>query len=109
MACFDFEQKICFTVRKEASVDVPSAFSPNGDGVNDVVFVDGWGIKELVYFKIFNRWGDLVFETDDKKMGWDGTYHGVVQEQDVYIYQVAATFYAIDEEISKQGNITLFR
>lgn len=110
LGCFtNYEGTVCIIVREEASIDVPSGFSPNGDGVNDVVYVDGWGIKELVSFRIYNRWGDVVFETDDKDQGWDGTYKGELQEQDVYIYQVVATFYATPEQKSKQGNITLFR
>jgi gliding motility-associated-like protein len=110
LECFtDYQGTICIIVREEASLDVPSGFSPNGDGVNDYVYVGGWGIKELVSFRIYNRWGDLVFETEDKTIGWDGTYNGELQEQDVYIYQVVATFYAIPEQKSKQGNITLFR
>lgn len=110
LGCFtDYQGTVCIIVREEASIDVPSGFSPNGDGVNDIVYVDGWGIKELVSFRIYNRWGDVVFETDDKNQGWDGTYKGELQEQDVYIYQVVATFYATSEQKSKQGNITLFR
>lgn len=110
LECFtDYQGTICIIVREEASLDVPSGFSPNGDGVNDYVYVGGWGIKELVSFRIYNRWGDLVFETEDKSIGWDGTYNGELQEQDVYIYQVVATFYATSEQKSKQGNITLFR
>jgi gliding motility-associated-like protein len=110
LGCFpDYEASICIVVRNEASIDVPSGFSPNGDGVNDIVYADGWGIKDLVSFRIYNRWGDVVFETEDKTIGWDGTYNGEMQEQDVYIYQVVATFYATPEQKSKQGNITLFR
>jgi len=110
LGCFtDYQGTVCIIVREEASIDVPSGFSPNGDGVNDIVYVDGWGIKELVSFRIYNRWGDVVFETEDKTIGWDGTYNGELQEQDVYIYQVVATFYATSEQKSKQGNITLFR
>ncbi|MFT6845286.1 MAG: gliding motility-associated-like protein, partial [Flavobacteriales bacterium] len=109
LECFDFENIICIEVLKKSSVDVPTAFSPNGDGVNDIVYVDGWGIKELVSFRIYNRWGEVVFETTDKKAGWDGTYNGKLQEQDVYIYQVVAKFHAKEETESKQGNITLFR
>src|SRR5690606_25210461 len=60
-------------------VDVPSGFSPNGDGVNDIVYVRGFSIKEMD-FKIFNRWGELVFESYNQENGWDGTYKGVIQE-----------------------------
>jgi gliding motility-associated-like protein len=109
LACFDNSYQVCINVNKKESIDVPSGFSPNGDGVNDIVFVNGWGIDQLISFEIYNRWGDLVFETSDKTQGWNGAYQGVIQEQDVYIYQVVATFKASGEKRSKQGNITLFR
>ena len=88
-------------------IGVPNAFSPNGDGVNDVVKVEGMGIVELT-FRIFNRWGELVFETHDVNQGWDGIYKGTLQEMDVFTYTVQATLIN-GQAVPLKGNITLLR
>ena len=89
------------------TADVPSAFSPNNDGTNDILFVMGSGIDTLD-FKVFNRYGELVFETNDINEGWDGTYLGEKQEEEVYIYYLKAICF--DGLITeKKGNITLLR
>ncbi|MCW5907638.1 MAG: PKD domain-containing protein [Chitinophagales bacterium] len=90
-----------------ALIGVPNAFSPNGDGINDVVKVEGKGIVELT-FRIFNRWGEKVFETSDKNQGWDGYYKGMLQEMDVYTYAVVAKLIN-GKEVPLKGNITLLR
>ncbi len=64
-------------------LDVPNAFTPNGDGVNDKVFVKGFGIAKLT-FRIYNRQGLLVFQTSDQLTGWDGRYKGALQPMDAY-------------------------
>lgn len=88
-------------------IDVPTAFSPNGDGANDVLYVRGGAIKTME-LKIYNRWGELVFETHRQDIGWDGTYKGQPQEMDAFAFILNATF--IDGTTSqKQGNITLLR
>lgn len=88
-------------------IGVPNAFSPNGDGINDVVKVEGRGIVELV-FRIYNRWGEKVFETTDKNIGWDGIYKGTLQEMEVYTYAVEATLIN-GQHVPLKGNITLLR
>ena len=88
-------------------IGVPNAFSPNGDGINDVVKVEGRGIVELE-FRIYNRWGEKVFETRDKNIGWDGIYKGVLQEMEVYTYAVEATLIN-GQHVPLKGNITLLR
>lgn len=88
-------------------IGVPNAFSPNGDGINDVVKIEGKGIVKLT-FRIFNRWGEKVFETFDKNVGWDGVYKGVLQEMEVYTYSAQATLIN-GKDVSLKGNITLLR
>jgi gliding motility-associated-like protein len=88
-------------------IDVPSAFSPNGDGVNDKVIPRGFGVSKT-RFIIFNRWGQKVFETDQRNTGWDGFFKGKIQAQDVYAYTLEATL-ADGKVIKKSGDITLFR
>ena len=88
-------------------IGVPNAFSPNQDGVNDIIYVEGIGIESLL-FKIYNRWGELVFESNNQSIGWDGTYKDVLQEMEVYTYTVNAVFINGEQAVLK-GNITLMR
>ncbi|MBE9491370.1 MAG: gliding motility-associated C-terminal domain-containing protein [Bacteroidetes bacterium] len=89
--------------------EIPTAFTPNNDGLNDVLNVLNSGLQTLD-FKIFNRYGKLVFETSDPtgQDGWDGTIQGTKQEMEVYTYYLKA----ICKDgliIEKKGNITLLR
>jgi gliding motility-associated-like protein len=86
---------------------VPNAFTPNGDGNNDVLNVYGFGIK-AVNLKIFNRWGEKVFDSENQWIGWDGTYKGVPQNSGVYTYHVDAE-YLNNKRREKTGSITLIR
>ncbi|MDB5229564.1 MAG: cell surface protein [Chitinophagaceae bacterium] len=89
------------------NVDVPNAFTPNGDGINDQVHVKGFGIKNVAW-KIYNRWGTLVFQSNNFKQGWDGKYQGQLQPQDVYAYILDVEF-VNGEKYVKKGDITLLR
>jgi gliding motility-associated-like protein len=71
------------------SIYIPSAFTPNGDGLNDAFFVKGEGIQNFRIF-IYNRWGEVIFESDNAKSQWDGNYQGKPVESGVYVYQVFA-------------------
>ncbi len=88
-------------------VDVANAFTPNGDGVNDVVTVQGFGITRMNW-KIYNRWGALVFQSTSQKMPWDGKYKGVLQPQEVYAYVLDVEF-SDGTKYQKKGDITLLR
>jgi gliding motility-associated-like protein len=88
-------------------VFVPSAFSPDNDGHNDMLRVDGNNITSMT-LQIYNRWGTLVFETSDQSMGWDGTYQGADLPPDVYGYYLQCTCDGGDSALLK-GNITLLR
>ena len=87
---------------------IPNAFTPNHDNKNDVFLIRSTGIKTLKYFRIFNRWGQLVFETNDLSQGWDGTFHGEEMAPAVFVYYIEATC-SNDESIKIQGNVTLLR
>ncbi|MEZ5003010.1 MAG: gliding motility-associated C-terminal domain-containing protein [Chitinophagales bacterium] len=89
---------------------VPSAFTPDGDNDNDLLAILG-DIEEfdLDVFRIYNRWGELLFETNDFSVGWNGTYKGVDQELDVYVYYLKATHTETGEKTDKEGHITLIR
>jgi gliding motility-associated-like protein len=88
-------------------LDVPNAFTPGRFGVNAVVKVVGFGIMHMDW-RIYNRWGQIVFESNDPNIGWDGSYHGTVQPMDVYAYTLEAQF-SDGSHTSKKGDITLIR
>ena len=91
----------------EPYIYVPNAFTPNGDGDNDVLYVRGTLIKEME-FRIYDRWGELVFESFDRFTGWDGIFREKQMDPDVYDYYLRVTCIDDMESIIK-GNITLIR
>ena len=86
---------------------VPDAFSPNNDGQNDVLYVRDDCIKTL-QFEIFDRWGNKVFETNDKTNGWNGMHKGQAMNTGSYVYYLKATMYDGTTQ-EKKGNVTLVR
>jgi gliding motility-associated-like protein len=88
-------------------LDVPNAFTPGKFGTNSVVYVRGYGIGKMDW-RIYNRWGELVFRSLNKREGWDGFYKGKLQPTDVYTYTLDAEF--VDgQKARKTGDITLLR
>jgi gliding motility-associated-like protein len=88
-------------------LDVPNAFTPGRFGQNAIVKVVGFGITHMTW-RIYNRWGQLVFQSDDPYIGWDGTYRGTLQPMDVYAYTLEAE-YSDGTHATKKGDITLIR
>lgn len=86
---------------------VPNTFTPNGDGVNDLLFARGPFIDEILFI-IYNRWGNEVFRTRDKRVGWDGTYQGSALSSDVFGYYLEVKCHD-GESFSKKGNVTLLQ
>ncbi|TXT34651.1 MAG: hypothetical protein FD136_190 [Chitinophagaceae bacterium] len=79
------------TFCNNAQVFIPNAFSPDGDGVNDLFYVQAQGIKVVKNMRVYNRWGELVFEKNnflpnDQTAGWNGKVRGKLQEPDIYVY-----------------------
>lgn len=69
---------------------IPSAFSPNGDGINDMFGVKGEGIRDFQIL-IYNRWGEVIFESTDARKQWDGMFKGNPVEQGTYVYKLYAS------------------
>jgi len=88
-------------------VDVPNAFTPLSNDANSIVNVRGFGIARM-QFIIWNRWGQKVFETNNRFQGWDGRVKGVVQPMDVYAYTLSVEFFD-GQKTTKKGDITLIR
>jgi len=94
-------------VSHDSYIDIPNAFTP-GSGPNGTIRVVRKGEAVLKSFRIYNRWGNKVFETADINQGWDGTFGGKPQPMGVYIYEVEASTPS-GKRFVKQGNITLIR
>lgn len=93
-------------VKPQLSLFVPNAFTPNSDGLNDYFNVSGKGITELT-MQIFNRWGNLIFETNDLNEGWDGSLNGTECQQDVYVVKIKAK--GNGRPVYKIASVTLIR
>jgi gliding motility-associated-like protein len=89
-------------------VYIPNTFTPNNDGFNDVFKVRGPQFESF-YFAVYNRWGQLVFETTDITQGWDGIYNGKLADPGVFGYYARMKCNADSEEVFKKGNVTLIR
>jgi gliding motility-associated-like protein len=92
----------------KSDIFVPKAWSPNKDGHNDKLRPLTVNIKEIYYFRIFDRWGQLLFETNEIGKGWDGIFNGKQQVQDVYTW----TLEAMGEDgkhYKRSGNSILLR
>lgn len=88
-------------------LDVPNAFTPGQEGRNAIIKVEGFGITRMSW-KIYNRWGQLVFESASKNFGWDGRFKGKLQAMDVYAYTLDVEF-SDGKKLRKTGDITLLR
>jgi gliding motility-associated-like protein len=92
---------------REPYIYVPNAFTPNEDGKNELIYVRSKNVRDL-YFTIYNRWGEKVFETKDQNIGWDGTYKGMKVDPGVFDYYVEG--HCIDDQqFFMKGNITVIR
>jgi len=95
------------TLCDEPYIFVPNAFSPNGDSKNDILYVRGDYIEKFT-FRIYDRWGEKIFETQDLNEGWDGTYKGKISPPGIYDYYLEV--HCVDQQYYlKKGNITLLR
>ena len=98
---------IRYTPCASSNLYVPNAFSPNNDGVNDKLYVRGNYIMSL-YFTVYDRWGQKMFETRDQNIGWDGTYKGKKLDPAVFGWYAEGTCEQ-GQKFFKKGNVTLLR
>ena len=106
-ARFDKDAHVLATETTNCTILLPNAFSPNKDGTNDVLTISNKELDSFEYIKIYNRWGALVFETDDFTNPWDGTYKGQELELGVYVYFLKAT--CNNQQFTQKGNITIIK
>jgi gliding motility-associated-like protein len=95
-------------INPNAQLAMPNAFAP-GNGPNGTFKVLKRGIASLRHFRIYDRWGIMVFEAKNIDDGWDGTYKGTPQPLGVYIYDISAVSSTTGKEFEQKGNITLLR
>jgi len=99
---------VLLTVIFDPIVEFPNAFSPNGDGLNDFFSVVVRGPVAVEAYRIYNRWGEIVFESNSPESGWDGTYRGNAQETGTYVFH----FLGLDPNgmgIERHGTLHLVR
>lgn len=104
--CYD---TICRSVEADVFplADIPTGFSPNDDGNNDILYVRGAGIEKM-NLVIYNRFGEKVFESNDQAVGWDGKFKNKPQPMEAYAYVLNVTF-TDNTTFFKKGNVTLLR
>ncbi len=107
--CVDSAQ-VTISIDNGNSGGIPTAFTPNNDGRNDVFRPVGMQFRNIVEFRVYNRWGQQVFYSNSMDHGWDGTFNGVPQETGDYFYQIiVAQPGAKAENIYYKGEVTLIR
>jgi gliding motility-associated-like protein len=87
---------------------VPSGFTPNGDGLNDILRPIPVGMKEFRFFKVFNRWGQEIFTTRDERKGWDGKWQGKMQSTGTFVWMAEAVDYS-GRVVRSKGMTTVIR
>ncbi len=105
--CITVDTQLVKTVEK-ADILVPTAFTPNGDRLNDLLRPVLFGIKQLNYFKIYNRLGTLLYQTTTNNAGWDGTFKGVPQLSQVVVW-IAEGIGADNKTYNRKGTTLLAR
>ncbi|MBI1225162.1 MAG: PKD domain-containing protein [Bacteroidetes bacterium] len=115
-ACETLDATINLTLEQgdsESPFYIPNAFSPNGDGINDLLFSYFPPSTQVLDFqwKIFDRWGDLLFETSDYKTGWDGIFRGKKLDPGVFVWWVSVKLDACGQvsSIFKKGDVTIVK
>lgn len=106
--CMDSAYVTVSIFKVEPQVFVPTAFSPNGDGKNDVFRPIAVGMKRLDFFRVYNRWGQLVFSTTENGKGWDGKIKGSLQGTNSFVWIVQGLDY-LDRPFFQKGTVTLIR
>jgi gliding motility-associated-like protein len=106
--CKDSTRVTVRVFRTEAQVFVPTAFTPNGDGHNDYFRPIPVGIARFEYFRVYNRWGELVYNNISGETGWDGRLNGRDQASGTYVWLLKGVDFG-GRPIMQKGHVTLIR
>jgi len=106
--CVSIDPTLCDVNKEDCNFVLPTVFTPNSDNINDKYeWIQNCSKVEEFLMQIYNRWGQLVFTTNDSKVGWDGNYNGMPQPSSLYAVHVSVV--SDNKEINKSTSITLFR
>jgi gliding motility-associated-like protein len=108
IGCSDEATMLVKVYKTAPRVFVPTAFTPNGDGKNDVVRPIAVGVSRIHYFRVYNRWGQLVFETTENGRGWDGRIKGILQGSQSFAWIVKGEDFT-GKTVFEKGTVTLIR
>jgi gliding motility-associated-like protein len=106
--CVDSASVMVRIFRTDPSIFVPTAFTPNGDNNNDIFRPIAVGMSKIEYFQVFNRWGQLVFQSSENGRGWDGRVNGQLQGSGTFVWTVKGIDFSGKTFFSK-GTVTLIR
>lgn len=106
--CFALDTIKIKVFRTVPSIFIADAFTPNNDGINDIIKPVCVGITKLNYFNIYNRWGEMLFTTNQIGKGWDGKFNGTKQNSGTFVYTVEGIDY-LGNTITKKGTIVLIQ
>lgn len=106
--CFAFDTINIRIFKTAPDIFVPTAFTPDANNLNDVFIPIAVGITKLDYFRVFNRWGNMLYSTTVLQQGWDGTYKGLPQAPDTYVWMVRGTDFT-GKTVIKKGTVVLIR
>ena len=95
-------------VEKPYALYSPNAFSPDGDGINDLFKVSGQGMSDF-QIEIYNRWGQMVYKSIDLSNGWDGTFKGKNLPTGTYVYKIKTSKFGLEQVLVKSGSVALVR
>ncbi|MBA2612200.1 MAG: gliding motility-associated C-terminal domain-containing protein [Bacteroidetes bacterium] len=99
--------EVCIDVSRENVLYVPNTFTPNGDGLNDIFYISGFGFSDIT-LEIFDRWGEKLFTSTDITLGWNGKFKGQDCEQDVYVYKLSYKTFG-SKLTTTAGHVNLIR
>ncbi len=105
--CIDYDD-VNIVLYKGPEIYVPTIFTPNNDGVNDVLTITPIGIAKLDHFIVYNRWGKVMYSTQNAGFSWNGTYNGKLLQQDTYVWVASGTDIK-GAKIVKKGTVILAR
>jgi gliding motility-associated-like protein len=106
--CFADDDMKVIVFKTGADIFIPTAFTPNGDGTNEIARPVLVGMQQLVYYRVFNRWGQMVYSTSEIGKGWDGTFGGKKQPSGTYVFAAQAIDYT-GKPVFKKGTLVLIR
>jgi len=108
LGCTDSSRKV-LTILNNCFIAVPSAFTPNNDGLNDYLWPNNAIKADDLDFKVFNRWGQLIFHSKDWRRKWDGRINGALQPTGVYVWMLTYTNRDSKQKVFQKGTVTLIR